>query len=307
MARRGSTGAFGWLSGFWARASLFVLVLVSLGFLVLHNQTDTSPAMNGVRGATDDVTSPAMQVINAPLNGVRRASDWLGSFWYSARRVRQLEQENRNLRQWESLSHALHGKILRYERLLNMQGQSDIHAVSTRLIAESHGPFVRSALLRAGRNAGIIEGHAVVEPDGMIGRIVRTGAFTSRVLLLNDLNSRIPVRFDGSAARAILAGDNQVHPKLIYITDAYIPPPGTRISTSGDDGVLPFGIAIGEVMAPSAADKNDEIRVRMFVNLATVDFVQVFGKPPVAPPEAEGEPKDKPPAPIAQTDAKVVQ
>jgi len=284
MARRGSTNPFGWLSGFWTRISLLLLILLAAGLLFAHKQTDQSSALNGLRTGSDDLASPVMQLVDLPLSGGRRGFDWLTSYWNSAARVRQLEVENRNLRQWESLSHALHGKVLRYEQLLNMKGEVEIQSISTRLVAETRGPFVRSALLRAGRRDGVAIGQAVVAPDGMVGRIVRAGNNSSRVLLLNDLNSRIPVRFAGTGARAILAGDNGQYPTLIYITKNFVPVPGTRISTSGDDGVLPSGIAIGEVMETAT---EEPLRVRMFANLGTVDFVQVFGNQPIIRPEDE--------------------
>jgi rod shape-determining protein MreC len=287
MARRGSAKAGSWLSGFWARASLFLLILISLGLAVLHNRVDDSRLFGGIREAADEIANPPMQAVDLPLSGMRRAGLWVSSFWSSAAKVRELEQENQRLRQWESLSHALYGKILRYEELLDMRGETKIQSISTRLIAESHGPFVHSALLRAGTNDGITEGQAVVDPNGMVGRVVRSSGNSARVLLLNDLNSRIPVKFEGNPARAILAGDNQKNPKLIYITEGYLPAPGTRISTSGDDGFLPAGITIGETIAADPDKNASDLRVRLYANLATIDFVQVLGVSPALTPEED--------------------
>ncbi|MBL4617514.1 MAG: rod shape-determining protein MreC [Robiginitomaculum sp.] len=285
MAIRRSTSPFTWLRGFWTQASLVFLILISVVMLAVNNRSGDEIAFEGIREVADEVASPAMQVIDLPLSGLQNAGKWISSYWNSAARLRELEKENRNLRQWEALSHALHGKILRYEELLNMQGETDINVVSARMIAEARGPFVRSGLLRVGRTKGIVVGQAVVNPQGMIGRIVTVGRNSSRVLFLNDLNSRVPVTFEGATSRAIISGNNTRFPELTYVGEGFVPKIGTRISTSGDDGVLPSGLLVGEVIAPKREGGN--FQVKLYANLAIVDFVQVLSRPLVITPEQE--------------------
>lgn len=285
MATRGSTSLFAWLRGFWTQASLVFLILISVVMLAVNNRSGDEIAFKGVREGADEILSPAMQVIDLPLSGMQNAGKWISSYWNSAARLRELEKENRNLRQWEALSHALHGKILRYEELLNMQGETDISVVSARMIAESRGPFVRSGLLRVGRTKGVVVGQAVVNPRGMIGRIVTVGKNSSRVLFLNDLNSKVPVTFEGSISRAIISGNNTRYPELTYIGEGFSPQIGTKISTSGDDGILPAGLLVGEVIAPRREGGN--FQVNLYANLAIVDFVQVLSRPLVITPEQE--------------------
>lgn len=279
----------GWLTKFWTQVSLVFLILISIILLVLNNRAEQNMPFENIRQIADDITSPAMQAIDLPLSGFQKMGNWLISYWNATSRVRLLEQENRNLRQWEALSHALHAKILRYEKLLNLQGEVEVRVVSSRMIAEARGPFVRSGLLPVGRTKGVANGQAVVDPQGMIGRIVTVGKNSSRVLLLNDLNSRIPVIFAGSSMRAILAGDNTRYPKLIFMGGDFIATPGTRISTSGDDGVLPAGLAIGEVLAGDGDASRKEFRVRIYANLTAIDYVQVLARQPVLSPEQEIE------------------
>jgi len=281
---RPSASSFGWLRGFGTRISLFLLILVSVGLLVQYKVNDNNQQFSGVRQVTDDVTSPISNAITTPMWGTKRAWGFISSHWNAAKRVRQLEAENQTLRQWEALSHALHNKIVRYEQLLQIQGQPDLRVLSARVIAETRGPFVRSVLLRVGRRDGVRQGQAVVGPNGLIGRIVTVGNHSSRVLLVTDLNSRIPVQLEGSNTRAILAGDNQGNPKLIYMGKSFVPVAGTRISTSGDDGVLPAGIAVGELLT---LQSSDVVRVRTYADLSAIDFVQVLAQPSLVPPEAE--------------------
>ncbi len=284
MAKRGSSGPFDWLRGFGTRASLLLLLLVSLALLVVSRTSEGEMPFKGLRRVVDDIAKPPMQLIEWPLSGIQKLNERIAAHWNASQRVLELERENRTLRQWESLSHALHAKILRYEKLLNIQGEDQIRVLSTRLISESRGPFVRSALLRAGSSSGVAEGQAVVDPDGMVGRIVTVGKYSSRVLMLTDLNSRVPVTFEGNTSRAILAGDNAKHPKLIYINNGFVPAISTRVLTSGDDGILPSGLMIGKVVE---IDEQHNVRVQLFANLNSVDYVQVLTRPLVIPPEQE--------------------
>ncbi len=306
MARRGSSGAMVWLRGFWARVSIVLFIGISVALLLSQGNTDDPQSFTQVRVAADDVAAPAMQAVDLPLGSFSGLGAWLSSNWKAAERVRILEAENRALRQWESLSHALHAKILRYEQLLNMQGEPEVRVLSTRVVAEAHGPFVRSALLRIGRSDGVSEGLAVVDPRGLIGRIVSVGKHSARVLLVNDLNSRIPVVLQGSSVRAILAGDNQRDPQLIYVGKGFVPKTGDRVSTSGDDGVLPSGIAIGEVVEVKNPDGSVGYRVQTYANLSTMDFVQILARQPAVPPEldpSEPEIEDLTPANAGDTTA----
>lgn len=297
MARRSyGSGAPSLFRGFWTRASILLLILLAVAFLLIGRNSDAPGAFPAARRATDDAVSPVMQVVNLPFSGFRKAVAWFGSYWNSAARVRELEAENRRLRQWEALSRALHGKLVTYERLLAMQGEQPVRVVSARLVAESHGPFVRSSLLRVGSDEGVQAGQAVVVPGGMIGRVVSAGNHSARVLLLTDLNSRVPVMIEGVNARAILAGDNTDFPRLEYVRKDLHIAGGTRVITSGDDGILPEGLAVGEVIPPDGPLQMP--RVRLYAKMSQIDYVQVLG---LAPPKAPAEDTQTPLASTSPT------
>jgi rod shape-determining protein MreC len=117
----------------------------------------------------------------------------------------------------------------------------------------------------------------VLAYNGLIGRVMSVGRRASRVLLLTDLNSRVPVFITGIEAHAILAGDNSGAPRLIYIERGKQLKPGMRIMTSGEDGVLPRGLAIGQI----AASRNKDWRVTLFARPERVDFVSILEVAPI--------------------------
>ncbi|HTI84989.1 MAG TPA: rod shape-determining protein MreC, partial [Alphaproteobacteria bacterium] len=139
------------------------------------------------------------------------------------------------------------------------------------VIGESGGPFARSVLINAGSSDGLSRGQAVVNGDGLVGRLTDVGDSAARVLLLTDLNSRVPVVIEETRERAILAGDNSDRPTLAYLPpDARITS-GQRVVTSGNGGVLPPGLQIGTV----SVGRDGVPRVQPFVNWSKIEFVRI--------------------------------
>jgi rod shape-determining protein MreC len=123
---------------------------------------------------------------------------------------------------------------------------------------------------------------------GLVGRIAEVGDRASRVLLLTDLNSRIPVTLQGSHERAILAGDNSPRPLLAYLAPNAKPEVGERVVTSGDGGVFPPGIPVGVIVSVGG-----QVRVATSSDLSVIDYVKIvdFGLSGMLPPTAVPAPK----------------
>ena len=83
--------------------------------------------------------------------------------------------------------------------------------------------------------------------DGLVGRVAELGDHAARILLLTDLNSRVPVVIEETRERAILSGDNTERPALAYLPPDARVSSGQRVVTSGSGGVLPAGLPIGTV------------------------------------------------------------
>jgi rod shape-determining protein MreC len=86
---------------------------------------------------------------------------------------------------------------------------------------------------------------AVITGEGLIGRVTEVGDWSSRVWLISDLNSRIPVTIAETGDRAILAGDNTTQPKLLFLARDASVPEGARVVTSGHGGVFPPNLPVG--------------------------------------------------------------
>ncbi len=166
-----------------------------------------------------------------------------------------LQEENRNYAptmppnsaQWQNAVANLQTENRELRGLLHFKTEPSLAYISARVIADTGGPFVRGLIITAGKLDGVREGMAAMTGDGLIGRVIEVGDWSSRVLLITDLNSRIPVTIAGSGDRAILAGDNSNQPKLLYLPQDAVLSAGARVVTSGHGGVFPPGLPVGVV------------------------------------------------------------
>ncbi|KPQ21355.1 MAG: rod shape-determining protein MreC [Rhodobacteraceae bacterium HLUCCA24] len=142
-----------------------------------------------------------------------------------------------------------------------------------------------------GRHDGIVDGWAAMDGLGLVGRISGVGRTVSRVILLTDSSSRIPAVIQPSGQRAMVVGDNSAAPMLDFVENAEQVRPGDRLISSGDGGVFPAGLLIGEV----AQDPRGRLRVRLAADYSRLEFLRVLrhhGTPAVDGPGALILPSD---------------
>src|SRR5690606_9817827 len=126
--------------------------------------------------------------------------------------VEEFQSKERLIAQLESENDAL-------KRQLNFVPEESFGYITATVVADSAGSFVRSILIKAGTEGGVRKGQAVVTGDGLVGRVHSVGQKSARVILVEDLNSRIPVMLQETRKRAILAGNNTKLPTLLYLSD----------------------------------------------------------------------------------------
>jgi rod shape-determining protein MreC len=139
------------------------------------------------------------------------------------------------------------------------------------VIGQPGGIYVRSVLVGGGAHDGLAKGQAAMVGPGLAGRLTEVGRWSARVLLITDLNSRIPVILEGTRTHAILAGDNSTRPYLLYLPKAAQVNVGDRVVTAGHDGVFPTGLAVGRV----AGVENGEIRIEPIADLERLEYVEI--------------------------------
>ncbi len=267
-----------------ARVAIALTAIVAV-LLFISGQSNPNLLDDG-RRQVESVTSPIVYVLGSPVRATENFFTDLKNRANAHSENARLKQELAQLKDVEARANAMAIKLSRFENILNVDASSGIpeQKIAARAVTEQHGPFVRSALLNVGANKGIKPGHAVMTTDGFLGHVVRVGPRSSRVLHAEDLNSRIAVMSQRSEARAIMTGQNSPFPTLSFIRDGDDWREGDLIVTSGDEGVLPFGLPIGT----SRIDQSGQIYVELFASRKPVDWVWVYPFEPILPPEESG-------------------
>jgi rod shape-determining protein MreC len=253
-----------------------------------------------VTQAGDDAAASAGRVATGPARGAENFFDRLGGLWDATARVQELERENSELEQWRDLAERLAERNARYEALLRMpadafgEGADLENAIAAQLVLDSGGPFMRTLVANAGGDHGVRIGYIAVNENGLVGRVVSVGRRSSRVLMLDDYSSRIPVMGEASRVRAVLAGQATRRPELIthpfqmqaprldFIVGAENLREGERVITSGDGGLFPRGIPVGV----ARGDRDGSWRVALAASQRPIDFVRLIPFVSVAAPEA---------------------
>ena len=135
---------------------------------------------------------------------------------------------------------------------------------------DKQSPYLNSFVINIGSNKNIKKGMAVLDGKNFIGRTVDVNFFSSRVLLISDLNSKIPIISEPSGNHAILSGHGTKAPTLEYLTENHSIQNGDTIYTSGKEGIFSPGIPIGK-----ANIENDAVSVMLFSDLSQITFINI--------------------------------
>ncbi len=259
-----------------------VIVLALAVVLVLVGKAQTG-LFDGARARITDWMAPVLSQVRAPLDGAERWIGSIGDIFRVYEENLKLKQENARLLQWRNTSVVLEGRVRHYEKLLKAVPDPEMNAVVARVIGRATRPFLRTMILDAGAAHGARAGQAVMDENGMIGRLYLTGRNTSWVILLTDINSRIPVSVAPGQVQAMLAGDNAAAPRLDMLAPNITIKAGDQVVTSGQGGLVPPGLPIGTVIADG-----DGFRVALLADASRSESVQIlnFARPQEALPPA---------------------
>lgn len=263
-----------------------------------------------IQQAGDDGAATAGRVATGPARAGEGFFERLFGGWNAAARIEELERENRELQAWRELAERLAERNARYEALLRMpadafgEGADIENSIAAQLVLDSGGPFTRTLVANAGADHGVHVGYIAVNENGLIGRVVSVGRRSSRVLMLDDYNSRIPVLGEASRVRAVLAGQATRPPELLtspyqlqpprleFIVGAQSLREGERVITSGDGGLYPRGIPVGV----ARRGRDGSWRVALAAAQRPIDFVRLLPFVGIERPEQTAVADPGPPA-----------
>jgi rod shape-determining protein MreC len=267
-----------------ARLTLPVLIVFSVFLMLLGRATPLVP--EEARMTLSDALAPLYAVVNAPLRAVRASFRSVGDVVSLQADNDRLRLENERLRHWYDVAMALDAENATLKGNLRWVPDPTLSYVTARVVADAGGVYARSVLLSVGPHSDIRRGEIALDAAGLAGRVTEVGARSARVLLITDMNSRIPVVLEKNRARAILVGDNGPNPKLMYLPDGVRAEEGERVVTSADANAFPAGLLVGTVHYVA----NGQPALAPAADLGRLEILRIFdyGLGGILPPEAPG-------------------
>ena len=250
------------------RFSLFVLVILSV-VLIFAETIETRP-LNKVRSFVKDVVYRSATIVSFPLKSVNNFAGFLENHLNLYGNYNELIKENNELKNNISKTDFLELENSQLRKLIDEQIESPSNLVSARVMIDKQSPYLNSFVINIGSNKGIKNGMAVLDGKNFIGRIVDVNFFSSRVLLVSDLNSKIPVLSEPSGSHAILSGHGTNEPTLEYLSKNNGIQDGDKIYTSGKEGIFTPGLVVGK-----AKIEKNKIKVLLFADLDQITFVNI--------------------------------
>ncbi|WP_172329980.1 rod shape-determining protein MreC [Mangrovicoccus sp. HB161399] len=250
-----------------------ILILCLLG-IFLFWRID-SPRAERLRMAVIDELAPRFAWVTAPVTWAGKIAEDFQSYNRLWEQNQQLRRELQQMKAWKEAALQLEQKNAKLLDLNNVRLDPKLTYVSGTVLADSGSPFRQSVLINIGAHDRIRDGWAVMDGLGVVGRISGVAQNTSRVLLLTDSNSAVPVTIQPSGQKALLQGDNTVAPFIEFLESAELVRPGDRVVTSGAGGVLPPGLLVGQV----AQTPDGRLRVRLAADYSRLEVLQVLRTP----------------------------
>lgn len=266
------------------RFAFLFLILAAFGIMLL-SKAETI-VVEKVSTVVVDVFAPIMDVLSRPAAAANDAVKTLRGLADLRDENIRLARENERLLIWQEAARRLASQNQALQSLLDFKPDPNSQSIATRVIADSGGAFVRSIVVNAGDRDGVRKGQAAVSGSGLAGRVATAGYRSARILLITDINSRVPILIESSRDRAILSGDNSGMPRLTFLPANASIKAGDRVVTSGHGGVFPPGLQIGQVV-PSG---DGVMRVKPNVSFDQLEFVRLIDFASVSSIVPQGEP-----------------
>jgi rod shape-determining protein MreC len=265
------------------RLMLGALVVMLLGLFLLWRID--SPRVERLRMEITDRVIPNFATITAPVTSAVNILRSARSYTRIYQQNQELRRELQQMKAWKEAALQREQENARLLDLNNVRLDPKFTKITGVVLADSGSPFRQTVLLNVGRRDGIVDGWAAIDGIGLVGRIAGVGERTSRVILLKDTSSRIAVSIESNGQRAMIVGDNTSRPPLEFLEDPETVRPGDRVVTSGDGGVFPSGLLVGQV----TQTQSGRLRVRLAADMQRLEFLRVVRHQPREPISTAGD------------------
>jgi len=249
--------------------SLFVLILLSL-FIFVLDISELKP-IKILRSLLNDGVYRISAISSSPIKFSGTVKDFFITHIFVYKENRKLKIELEELKNKDFQTLYLQTENKRLQDIIQLEKKLGFTTIAAKVILDKNSPYLNSVIINKGSSSRIKLGMPVLSEGNLVGRVVEVNFLSARILLLNDLNSKIPVMISPKGSQAILSGRGEDKPKLEYLPEKFELNDKNLVFTSGKDGIFFEGIPVGNVIF-----EDNKIKVKLFSDPNQVSFVNVI-------------------------------
>lgn len=254
---------------FFQRALLAALVTFCI--ILLFSARSENGFAQTVRVALLDVMVPVIDVLSKPVEAVNEVAAKVSNFFDVYAENQRLKIENQRLMEWQTVALKLEAENQGLRELMHYNPRDNKAFVTAKVIGHTSNSISQRLIIDSGKSQGVQVHQAVMTDQGLVGRVMAVGDSSAEILMLTDMNSRVPVVTEPTGIRSILAGNRSDMPQLTFVSSRKSPQLGDVVVTSAEGELFPAGLPVGKLFAES----NGDWQVRPFVDLSSVRYVHI--------------------------------
>ena len=253
--------------------SLLGLIFFSIIFLILGSYN--FKVVNFVKITIKEIVYRSSFIVSGPEKIIEDSFNRINNHINHYSSYQLIEKELEKLKSKDLSKQIITLENIRYKKLVDDYFIKNNEIVAKVLI-DRNSPFLRSVVLNKGSKNNIKLGMAVLDDEYLIGKVVEVNFFTSRVLLLSDINSKIPVSISPNDIQAIMSGDGKENGTLQYIQEVDLKNDNDEmiVVTSGAGGLFKSGILVGKINAIENTTTNS-LKVDIYKDFTQLKYVKV--------------------------------
>ena len=248
------------------------VVLIALSFSLMFIGKADLAAMRDLRMSSNDFLAPVIDFVSAPIRGVETMAEGIRTVASLRAENVRLQAENDLLQRWRRRAEILESENQQLRSVTGTVSGENRSLITARAVTAPGGSFAHTVLIAIGDESGIAAGDPVITSNGLVGIVYEVGRAYARVLMISDINARIPVMLASSSWPGLTIGSNGEYLELAFLPAEARPEVGELVLTSGHGGILPAGLAVGRVDRVDG----DDIRVRPAVEFRNLGYVSVL-------------------------------
>ena len=248
------------------------VVLITLSFSLMFIGKADLVAMRDLRMSSNDFLAPVIDFVSAPIRGVETMAEGIRTVASLRAENVRLQAENDLLQRWRRRAEILESENQQLRSVTGTVSDENRSLITARAVTAPGGSFAHTILIAIGDESGIAAGDPVITSNGLVGIVYEVGRAYARVLMISDINARIPVMLASSSWPGLTIGRNGEYLELAFLPAEARPEVGELVLTSGHGGILPAGLAVGRVDRVDG----DSIRIRPAVEFRNLGYISIL-------------------------------